>query len=402
MSKRILYITTSLPSITLTFVYREIQKLQNVSYHIETVSMNRPLKNHISKEANNLYRSTFYLDQYTIIIKFLSQLKLFFSKPRLWFKLFKFAFFEKEVQSLKDYLRILYHFIEAGFLYSKYKDSSIDQIHSHFLTGPTSIAMFLSKYLEIPFSFTMHASLIYIDPLMLRTKLIKCKKAITISTYNKEYLLSKYGTEFEKKIKIIHCGIDVNNFCSQKIKKKSPPLILAVGQLTERKGFRYILDACDILRNLNISFHCNIIGDGEKKNLMDKYNALNLHRCVSFLGSQPQDVVKSMLQEASIFVLPSIITTNGMREGIPVALMEAMAMELPVVSTKTVGIPELIENGREGFLVEQKNSEQLATALKKLLEDDNLKNKMGKEGRKKVEKYFNISNIPSLFYDIFN
>ena len=313
-----------------------------------------------------------------------------------------FTFFEKEVQSLKDYLRILYHFIEAGFLYSKYKDSSIDQIHSHFLTGPTSIAMFLSKYLEIPFSFTMHASLIYIDPLMLRTKLIKCKKAITISTYNKEYLLSKYGTEFEKKIKIIHCGIDVNNFCSQKIKKKSPPLILAVGQLTERKGFRYILDACDILRNLNISFHCNIIGDGEKKNLMDKYNALNLHRCVSFLGSQPQDVVKSMLQEASIFVLPSIITTNGMREGIPVALMEAMAMELPVVSTKTVGIPELIENGREGFLVEQKNSEQLATALKKLLEDDNLKNKMGKEGRKKVEKYFNISNIPSLFYDIFN
>ncbi len=406
--KKILYISTSIPSLTLTFVYREIQELKSAGYDIITISMKKPRKECVSEEASELYKTTSYLDQVLIIKKILAQIVLIFFKPRIWFRQLKSIFFETEIKGRRDRIKLLYHFLEAGYIYLKLRQKAIEHIHAHFLTGPTSIAIYLSEYLYIPYSFTMHASLIYVDPLILGTKLLRCKSAVTISKYNKDYLISKYGRSFDRKIKIIHCGINIDAFyCPGGITKIVPPVVLAVGQLTGRKGFYYLLEACSILRDSNILFYCciigdDIIGDGEKEILMEKYISLKLTDCVTFMGRQPQDVVKENLLKASIFVLPSIVTSAGMREGIPVSLMEAMAMKLPVVTTKTVGIPELVENGKEGFLVDQKNSQQIACALKRLIENDALRIRMGQKGREKIEKAFNISNIPSLFDDIFN
>ncbi len=407
MIKKILYITTSLPSITLTFVYREVQVLRDAGYDIITVSMNRPNIAQISAEAIPIYQDTFYLDQVSLLKKILSQVKILLLKPFTMIRLLWVAISEKEIKSLRDILRVIYHFLEAGYLFTLLKDDSIDHIHSHFLTGPTTIAFFLSKYLDVPFSFTMHASLIFIDPIMLRTKLINCKKAVTISRYNKHYLLVKYGHALEEKIIVIHCAIDLQSFRLQQKGKYHPPIILSIGQITERKGFRYLLEACAILKNKGVNFRCCIVGDviisdGEQQVLEQKMKSLELSEVVSFLGRQPQEKIKDYLQDASIFTLPSIITDSGMREGIPVVLMEAMAMKLPVVSTKTVGIPELIENGKEGLLVEEKNQVDLANALEYLLNNEDKRKLMGYQGRKKVEHEFNLSNVPDHFMTIFN
>ena len=123
---------------------------------------------------------------------------------------------------------------------------------------------------------------------------------------------------------------------------------------------------------------------------------------VLLLGRKPQERVKTYLQQASIFALPSIITDEGGREGIPVALMEAMAMKIPVVSTNTVGIPELIEHEKEGLLVEQKNTHQLTSALEFFLKNSEARLKMGRQGRQKVEQHFNIAHVPALLGPIFN
>ena len=123
---------------------------------------------------------------------------------------------------------------------------------------------------------------------------------------------------------------------------------------------------------------------------------------VSFEGRKLQEEVRELLGKATIFCLPSIITENGGREGIPVALMEAMAMELPVVSTKTVGIPELIEHQENGVLIPPKDSRALADTLTMLLADKDLRTQMGAAARKKVIREFNIANIPKKFKIIFN
>ena len=116
--------------------------------------------------------------------------------------------------------------------------------------------------------------------------------------------------------------------------------------------------------------------------------------------SRSTDFQQQVLRGASIFVLPSVFAEDGKRDGIPVALMEAMAMELPVVSTRLVGIPELIEHMKEGLLVEQKNPVELSFAIETLLKDGNSRKEMGRQARLKVMREFNIHHVPQQFYPI--
>lgn len=150
-------------------------------------------------------------------------------------------------------------------------------------------------------------------------------------------------------------------------------------------------------------FKCYIVGDGEDKEILTiKSKELGLDDIITFLGRKLQDEVRELIGRATIFCLPSIITERGGREGIPVALMEAMAMELPVVSTRTAGIPELVEHQAEGVLVPQKDPNSLASALELLLIDKDLRTRMGSAARRKITREFNIANIPKAFESIFD
>ena len=400
--KRILYIDIKFPLLTGTFVYREIEALRDAGYEITTVSMVTPIKSHVSAEALYFLDTTIYLDQVILLKKIYAQLIICFKDIPTWIRLFLIAIREKEIKKFKDRLRILYHFIQTGYLYLKLKNRSFDHIHAPFLTGSATMAFFLSQYLKIPFTFTMHASNIYVDPIMLATKLNYCKKAITISAYNKDFLLHKYGDHLNDKIHIIHCGVNVKEFRpAHNNKKAMPPIILSVGQLTGRKGFIYLLKACSLLKKKHLLFNCFIVGDGEDKELLIKHSeSLGVRDVVNFMGRQPQEDVKKLLEDASVFTLPSIVTNEGGCEGIPVALMEAMAMELSVVSTRTVGIPELIEHNKEGLLVEQKNPEDLAHALEILLLNKELRSEMGRAARRKIKREFNIANTPIQFKEL--
>lgn len=401
--KHILYISYTLPSVTSTFVYREIQVLRNAGYRIETVSMSKPHLKDVHIEALPIYETTTYIDQVELFKKMLSLFKLAVTKSGTFFRLLWVALSEKEINGYKDKVRLLWHFIGAGYLYTLFKNTSIDQIQATFLSGPASIAFFLSQYLQVPYSFTIHASNIFIDPIMLGRKLLTSKKIVTISQYNKKYLLKKYGKALDSKIHIIHCGVDVGKFRPRSTKKGIIPIILAVGQLTERKGFVYLLEACSIMKKKGYSFQCCIVGDGEDREiLLSKSKSLRVDDVVTFLGRKLQDEVRELIGRATIFCLPSIITEKGGREGIPVALMEAMAMGLPVVSTRTAGIPELVEHQAEGVLVPQKDSKALADALEILLIDKDSRTAMGTAARRKVTREFNIANIPEEFKIIFD
>lgn len=401
--KKILYISTRMPALSMTWIDREINELRSSGYKIKSVSRGSPIKRDFSEETLRFYEDTIYLDQVGMLKKLLSQAYILVCRPSAWIYSIFLILKEQEVKGVRDRFRLLYHMLQAGYVYLRMKKEGLFHIHAHLLGPPASIALFLSIYLRIPFSFTMHASNIWTDPLMLGTKLSLCKKAVTISRYNKNYLVSKYGKDMDDKIHIIHCGIDPGVYKRSPAIERKRGAILAVGRLHETKGFRYLLDACRKLKEKGVDFRCLIAGDGEEKEMLTAMSSeLGVGDAVTFLGGQPKERVLELLQETSVFVLPSIITDQGGREGIPVSLMEAMAMELPVVTTRTVGIPELVEDGKEGLLVEQRNTEELAAALEFLLRNEKAGVEMGKQGRLKVLREFNIHEIPEQFSPIFN
>ena len=209
MSRKVLYIAPTLPILTCTFIYREIIDLRDLGLEIETVSMNKPSEDEVSDEALGILESTSYLDKVSYLSKVLALVRSLFTQPRSLFRCISVFITARPMKSLHDYLRLGYHLIEACYLSFIYQNNKPDHIHSHFVTGATSIVMFLSELISVPFSFTMHASAIWTDPIALETKLSRCKFCVSISEYNRKYVLETYGQQWRSKFNIVHCGIQL-------------------------------------------------------------------------------------------------------------------------------------------------------------------------------------------------
>lgn len=390
--KTLLYITTSLPSLTLTFVYREIFALRDLDYNIKTVSMNRPSISNVSKESSGLLSTTTFLDGTYFWENIAAFLQVSLLEPGALLKCIFQLIVSRPIHSLRDYFRLGYHLLEACYLFKTLKHESIEHIHCHFISGPTSLGLFLSTLLDIPFSFTMHASLIWKDPIALTNKLNKCKFCVSISDYNKQFVLKTYGTHFRDKIHVVHCGIPPSTPSEYNREKNHAGIlkILGVGQLTERKGFLVLIKACHILKLNKINFECTIVGEGDQREQLESLiKRLELSNNVILAGAKSQEELPAYLSSTDIFVLPCVIAKDGLRDGIPVSLMEAMLQKIPVISTDILGLPELIDSGVNGLLVEPEDATALANSIKHLEESTETRLRLGEEAAMKVLTSFN-------------
>ena len=390
--KKVLYITATLPALTVTFIYKEVFRLRALGMNVSTVSMNTPADGEVSSAARVLRQTTHYLDAQGILKKVLFAAAILVRHPLRMSKCIWHLLSARPVKVPRDYFRLSYHIIEAAYLALHLKDDRPDHIHCHFINGPTSIGMFLGILLDIPYSFTMHASMIWLDPVAFRNKLQTCAFCVSISEYNKRYVLKTYGERFDPKIHIVHCGIDPDADRMDKGTRSDDSVfrILGVGQLNRRKGFHVLIPALRMLLDQGVDFHCTIIGDGDQMQLLSRLidsNEVGSH--VTMAGAVLHEEVESSLWRSDAFVLPCVISEDGWRDGIPVALMEAMFCQLPVVSTDILGLPELIDNDLSGLLVPADDVEALTVALQRLAGDSELRKSLGANGRNKVLKDFN-------------
>lgn len=194
-----------------------------------------------------------------------------------------------------------------------------------------------------------------------------------------------------EKVDVLRMGVDVDNFTyTQRENVQHPLKIISVARLTEKKGIDVAIKACALLKQSGINFTYTILGDGPKKSELEKLiERNNLQQNVSLAGFKNQDEVKGLLAQSDIFLLPSVTGKNGDMEGIPVALMEAMARGLPVVSTFHSGIPELIENEVSGWLVAEHDAENLALVLQKIANNQVQLGAVVARARRKIETDFN-------------
>ena len=204
---------------------------------------------------------------------------------------------------------------------------------------------------------------------------------------------------------VVHrMGVDVTRFAfvPRKVRNDSIVRILTIGRFVEKKGIEYGIRAVAMLLQEHPNVEYNIVGDGPLRTRLSALIAeLNVERNVTLLGWRIQEEIISLMRDADILLAPSVTGHDGDQEGIPVVLMEALAQGLPVVSTWHGGIPELVRDGESGLLVSERDTTALAEKLKFLLMHPEVWPGMGRMGRERVEKDYNIETLNDQLVRIF-
>lgn len=395
---KIAYIIGSYPSLTTTFIDREIEFLKN-KIELKVLAI-RKKKKHvlISEVQKNIVKKTSYL----IPIKWP---KLFLCFPYYIFyfnwKFISLLFYliTRPHPSLSKRIKTILHIGEGVYAAFLIKNENYTHLHAHFIDRAAIVAFIVSRLLNIPYSVTAHAADIYVAPVMLYEKIKNAKFVVTCTKYNQKYL-ENYS---KRKIELIYHGVDLKENNEYKKKNNQKHLILSIGQLKEKKGFEYLIKACKILKNNEINFLCQIIGEGpERANLEKLIIDLHLKDHVILKGAMKHEEVMQTYKDASVFVLSSVPTKNSDRDGIPNVLLEAMLNKVPIISTKFSGIPEVVENGVNGLLVDPGDYRSLAKDIATLLENSELRDNFARKGKKIIEDKFDINKNVNQLVQLFN
>jgi glycosyltransferase involved in cell wall biosynthesis len=213
---------------------------------------------------------------------------------------------------------------------------------------------------------------------------------VTETDYARRWMAGKYPRAAGKVFRVFN-GID-DDF-PPRISPGAVPLILSVGRSVEKKGFRYLIDACGQLRAQGLAFACRIVGGGPlETELQAQIDGAGLGDAVQLLGPRSQEDVRKLLAAAQVFALACVPDAEGGSDNLPTVIMEAMRSGVPVVSTHLAGVPEMIVDGVEGFLVPPGDAGALAEALAALLRDPSLAQRCGERGRASAREKFAVEN----------
>jgi len=284
------------------------------------------------------------------------------------------------------------------------QQGSVSHIHAHWASTTSTMAYIISKITGIPWSFTAHRWDIS-ENNILKEKIKTASFVRVISEQGKKEVLEIIGdASLAKKIRVIHAGVVMPEYKKSVLNVSDIFTFLCPANFVYVKGHRYLFEACRILLDKGFKFMCLVAGCGPLEDELKRIvKNLGLGECVVFLGRLPHEELIALYEQCSInaVILPSIVTDTGDKEGIPVALMEAMSYGIPVISTNTGGIPELFGDGG-GIMVKEKNSEVIAGAIEKLIMDMAYCDLISKRAREKVEKDFNISLISQKLLHLFS
>jgi colanic acid/amylovoran biosynthesis glycosyltransferase len=384
----LVYVIGTYPVPTTTFIDREIRALRRAGADIRLVSLRRPT-HRLSSDQRELASGVEYVLPARTGAVIRSHLGFLRSRPGVYVRTFAHVV-SRPHPSLRARARTVLHFGMGVHVAAMIRDRNPGvHIHAHFVDRAALVALVAGRLLDAPFSATAHANDIYVDPVLLPEKLSEATFVVTCTRFNQEHLASIPGGG---SVRCIYHGVEVGRLRADRSgAPRSRPLVLSIGQLKEKKGFRYLIEACRILSDRGIDFDCQIVGDGPlRADLAAQIATSSLGDHVRLTGALPHDRVLELFDESAVFALACVTGANGDRDGIPNVILEAMAKEVPVVSTRHSGIPEAVEDGESGLLVPTGDAAALADALEQLLGDPAMRERLGRRGRAVVEERFDV------------
>lgn len=377
----VLYYLRKFPKISESFILNEIHALKQRDHNVAVFALADPNEQFTHQEFEDLDIPV----KYGAVPGFTDVLKLFSSKTVLP-SVIKGT--SADISATINAANVFW--TKQCIEFVKSLDWNIDLIHTHFANKYKLSCIPVADYYDIPFTITTHAYDLYRNPIgdytgrLLRT----ADRIVTISEYNKKHIREQFVSNTP--IDIIRAGIRPDKFSPRGATKENR--ILTVARLHRKKGLKHALEAVStvVQRIPDIEYH--IVGSGPLyDDLVRQVMDLDIEQNVVFLEQVSDERLITEYDEARCFLLPAVVTESGERDGIPVSLMEAMAVQTPPVSTTVSGIPELVDHEKNGLLTEPRNAEATAEALLRLLRNDSEWSEYRHQAREKVLKEFNIS-----------
>ncbi|MGZ5004720.1 MAG: glycosyltransferase family 4 protein [Chthoniobacterales bacterium] len=386
---RIAYLFERFPSFGQTFCYREVAELKRQGVELAIFSIRRPTDEPAEDWDSRIVREVIYLPEEKELLREIDRLTRAGHLP------------EKAVRAINewdrrpDFLRLY----QAAYVGVRLREKKIERVHAHFAGMAARTAWWIKEFFEIDFSLTVHANDIFAprDFVIGLTSLFNAAKLIvTVSDFAVAQSQEKFPLDAAK-IHRVYNGVDISQFRRAEFKSE-PPRIISIGRLIEKKGFSDLIRACQRLKERGREFRCEILGEGPLEDLLrGQIRDAALNDCVHLLGPATQREIIARLASANVFVLASVLTSDGDMDNLPTVIMEAMAAGLPVISTALAGIPEMIQPGVNGELVPPGNVEQLASAIDAVLSDSVRAQELGERGHQlAVEKFSLAENVSAL------
>jgi colanic acid/amylovoran biosynthesis glycosyltransferase len=399
--KKVAYIMSRFPKLSETFVLNEMIALESLGADIALFPLLRETQPVSHPEAEHwVQRARFSPFVSRAVLR--AQAHFIRHRPRAYFGVL-YEVLRKTAGSRNFFFGALGSFPKSvRFAYEMMKDG-VTHVHAHFCTHPAVAALIIHRLTGIPFSFTAHGSDLHVDRRMLDRKVEAAAFAVTISRYNREIMVRECGEQARSKIHVVRCGVDVTYFAPRVATGGDDSFqIVCVASLEPVKGHRYLIEACRLLKERRLAFRCHLVGDGPCRADIERQIAwAGLQEHVHIHGGRPRPDVARLLARAHAFVLASHPTPDGKREGVPVALMEAMASGVAVVATDISGIPELVETEVSGLLVPASDAAAIADAVQRLYGDPALRRRLGAAARAKVLREFDLQVNAAALLDLF-
>ena len=397
---RIAYLVSAYPAVSHTFILREVQRLRRTNFEIYTASINAPDRSGdgLTEEEQSEAAATFYIKREGIRGALKAHSTVFLNSPKAYLAGLWFALRLGGID-LRQLAFAFCYFVEAVILGHWMQSRKLSHLHVHFANAASTVGLIASRTFPIRFSMTVHGPDEFYDApgLRLAEKMAGAAFVRCIGQFARSQLMKLSSPTEWSKFDIGPLGVDPQLFTPRPFRTYPDRLeLLCIGRLVPSKGQYALLAAVERLVKSYPDVRLRFVGDGPDREGLERAIASNgLGRWVTLEGSVNQDRIRDYYRQADIFVLPSFA------EGIPVVLMEAMAMEVPCVSTFVAGIPELIRNEIDGILVPPSDDQALADAIGRLIDDPALRRRLGTAGRSRViEKYDLDRNIARLA-DIF-
>jgi colanic acid/amylovoran biosynthesis glycosyltransferase len=394
----VLYLVSRFPAVTETFVVNEWLTLSG-RFRMELAALRRGREAALHPESRRAMERVRFLDSphpraVAAHVVWLAR------RPRAYLAALATVLRGMRGVPLRNAMKELLVFAQAAALARTAQREGVAHVHAHFANHPATAAWIINRLTGIPFSFTAHANDLFVGPALLGPKTTDARFAVAISEYNRRILLDRCPSL--RRLEVIHCGVDTERYAWRGLDARDRNLVVCVASLLPKKGHVHLVEAFGALADRHPSIELELIGNGpERERILAHARDNDVAERVHLRGARSWEDVRAALGGARVFALASVRLPSGRMEGIPVALMEAMASGVPVVATRLSGIPELVQDGVTGLLVEPGDPHGLAAAIARVLEDDALAARLAGNARRVVEQSFSLARESQRLGDLF-